>query len=256
MTQKRSLLHACIRSQIVLSQLFDRLLPIRYRVDGSEDFRTSFVTQYLRDHLTVYDVGGGKNPLFTSEMKHRLSLRIIGLDIDQRELDLAPPDIYDGCICADITRYVGNEDADLVLCHTLLEHVENVEAAFAGIASLLKPGGILLVFVPSRHALYAKLNLFIPETMKKRLLYTIFPQTVEHQGFRSYYDRCTPHEFERLAGQHGLAVVSKQVYFLSGYFSFCFPFYLLWRLWILFFHYIAGDQAAETFAMALKKIPA
>ena len=49
MGQKRSLFHACIHSQVVLSQLFDRLLPIRYRVDGSEDFRTSFVGRYLRD---------------------------------------------------------------------------------------------------------------------------------------------------------------------------------------------------------------
>jgi 2-polyprenyl-6-hydroxyphenyl methylase/3-demethylubiquinone-9 3-methyltransferase len=256
MTPKKSLFYACIRSQVVLSELFDRLLPGHYRVDGSEDFRTSFVPRYLRDHLTVYDVGGGKNPLFTPELKRHLSLRIVGLDIDQHELDSAPPDIYDGRICADITRYAGNAEADLALCHTLLEHVEDVDAAFAGMASLLKPGGMLLVFVPSRHALYAKLNLLIPENIKKCLLYAVFPQTTKHQGFKSYYDRCTPREFEQLAGQHGLEVVAKQVYFLSGYFSFCLPLYMLWRLWIICFHAIAGEQAAETFAMALRRIPA
>ena len=56
-----------------------------------------------------------------------------------------------------------------------------------------------------------------------------------------------------MAAAHGLEVAERRLYFRSGYFSFFFPFYLLWRLWIFGFRAVAGDQAAETFAFAFRK---
>ena len=250
---RRQILRKFIHTQIYLAQSFDKILPGDYRIDGSHEFQTSFVPKYLKNHFKVYDIGGGKNPIITLTLKQQLAITFVGLDIDQQELDQAPTGVYDESICADITQHKGKGDADLVICHALLEHVNDVDAAFAGIASILKPGGIAVIFVPSRNALYARLNLLLPETIKKYLLYVIFPQTRSHQGFVSYYDRCTPKDFVYIAKHHGLEMIAKELYFVSSYFAFFFPLYILWRIWVLFFHILAGDQAAETFSMAFRK---
>ncbi len=71
-----------------------------------------------------------------------------GLDIDKEELIQAPEGSYDEIICTDITKYRGNLEADIVICQALLEHVKGVENAFMAISSILKPGGLALIFVP------------------------------------------------------------------------------------------------------------
>jgi SAM-dependent methyltransferase len=242
-----------INSQIYLSTLFDKVLPERFRVDGHEDFMASFAPKYLRPHLKVYDVGGGKIPYIDHRRKAELGLAVVGLDIDREELRRAPRGAYDEMICADITRFKGGGDADLIICQAMLEHVKDVEGAFAAMASILKPGGKALLFVPSRNAIYARLNLVIPEGMKRKILFAIFPAFRSCGGFPAYYDRCTPRQFHLLAERHGLEVEEERAYFITCYFSFFFPAYFVWRIWILLFHLIAGDQAAESFSMALRK---
>ncbi len=249
-----NMMQSLINTQIWLSRTFDKLLPEKYRIDGNQDFIRSFVPQYLKPNLKIYDIGGGKNPYLSLEKKTELGATIVGLDIDANELQHAPQGIYDEVVCADITNYKGHQDADLVICQALLEHVKDVEKAFASIASILKPGGIALIFVPSRNALYARLNLLLPQTIKKQLLHTIYPHTKRLQGFPSYYDRCTPKDFHTLAKQYQFDLQEERFYFISSYFSFFFPAYLLWRIWILGFHLLFGTQSAETFSMALKKI--
>ena len=235
------------------SRGFDRLFPVKYRIDGNRDFLDYFVPPYLVSGYCVYDVGAGKQPYLTADVKRALKLTLTGVDIDQDELDRAPPGIYDKTICADIGQYKGAGDADLVICQALLEHVRNVDGAFAAIASILKPGGRALIFVPSRNALYARLNLLLPQAFKKRLLHAVYPKTREGQGFPSFYDQCTPRDFRRLAQQHDLIVEKERFYYISSYFAFFVPLYILWRLWILGYHGLAGEQAAETFCMALVK---
>lgn len=248
----KSVIRKFIQANINLSQRFDLILPKKYRTDGNRYFIEKFAPSYLQSSQTVYDIGGGKNPYISQETKHNLKLKIIGLDIDQDELNRAPVDAYDKTICADVTEFRGQSDADLIICQALLEHVKNVDHAFAAIASILKPGGLALIFVPSRNALYARINLLLPQSLKEKILYTI-SKTRESQGFPSYYDQCTPRDFRRLAKKHNLGVEKESFHYISSYFSFFFPLYLLWRLWIFGFHVFAGEQAAETFCVALKK---
>ena len=243
-----------VRSQRALSRAFDHLLPSKYRKDGNRDYIVSFVPAYLRNGMTVYEIGGGKSPLTDLERKRAMGLTVVGIDIDQAELSLAPPGAYDKAICTDICDYRGEGDADLVICQAVLEHVHDVGAAFECIASVLKPGGVALLFTPSRNALFAQLNRVLPQNAKKSILYGIAPQTRAMQGFRAYYDRCTPRDFRRLAKANGLVVKEERFYYISSYFACFFPAYVLWRAWILLSKLLIGDQAAETFSMALKKL--
>jgi 2-polyprenyl-6-hydroxyphenyl methylase/3-demethylubiquinone-9 3-methyltransferase len=203
--------------------------------------------------MTVYDVGGGKTPFLSPEEKRRLRLRVVAIDVDKGELARAPHGSYDEAVCADICSYVGSQDADVVICQALLEHVPDVEQALRSLVGIAKPGGHVLVFVPSRNAAFARLNLVLPEWLKRRVLFTIWPAAAEKQGFQAYYDRCTPRQFHDLAASFGLVVQSERHYFTSAYFKFCFPLHLAWRIWMAAFYVIRGNEAAETFVVALHR---
>jgi len=244
---------AFIDANIWLSNGFDQLLPAKFRVDGNRHFVESFAPRFLSEGQRVFDIGGGKNPFISVDRKQELGLTVVGLDIQQEQMARAPAGAYDETIRADISRFRGEADADLVICQALLEHVKDAGGAFEAIASMLKPGGRALIFVPSRHAAFARLNLLLPQKLKEWLLFSIYPQTRRNQGFVSYYDRCTPRGFGLLGERNGLVIEEAEYYFVSSYFRFFFPAYLIWRLWLLGFYAVAGNQAAETFSMALHK---
>jgi 2-polyprenyl-3-methyl-5-hydroxy-6-metoxy-1,4-benzoquinol methylase len=234
------------------SSRFDRLLPPELRVDGRTDFATSFVPEYLATGMSVYDVGGGKSPFVSVETKRRLRLTVIGLDIDASELVHAPEGSYDGVICTDICRYRDSHDADVIICQSVLEHVADTANAVRGIASALKPGGVALVFVPSSKAWFARLNRILPQAAKGKILFAIFPEKRHTHGFPALYDRCTLADFYSHAAGASLIVEQRRAYFASSYFSFFLPLYVIWRLWILYSRHFYGEQAAETFAVALR----
>ncbi len=242
-----------VESQKQLSRAVDSHLPRELWVDGNRDFVDVVVPRYLSPSLTVYDVGGGKHPLVSAEAKRNLALRVIGLDIDERELKRAPAGCYDEIVVADLSSYRGRGDADLVICQALLEHVKNTDGAIAAIGSLLKPGGVALLFVPSKNAPFARLNRALPEALKRALLFSIFPGSSEGHGFPAYYDRCTPGDMEAMAERHGLRVRDLNAYYQSTYFSFFFPLYVAWRAWTIFGKNVIGAQAAETFTVVLER---
>jgi 2-polyprenyl-6-hydroxyphenyl methylase/3-demethylubiquinone-9 3-methyltransferase len=118
---------------------------------------------------------------------------------------------------------------------------------------LLKPGGILLVFTPSRNTLYARLNLVLPEQVKRKMLSTFFGEKADHLGFPAKYDRCTPRDFRRFISNQNLEIEQLNTYYISSYFSVVFPLYVIWRLWILVYRALAKEQAAETFTVIARK---
>jgi len=247
------LLRQFLESQIRWSYAVERRLAPELTTDGYSDFAKRLVPAYLEARQVVYDVGGGKRPYISREQKSALGLTIVGVDISQAELDRAPEGVYDRTICADVSRLRGSQDADLLICLAVLEHVGDVARAFDSIASCLKPGGRALIFVPSRNAPFARLSLLIPEGLKRRMLYYVFPQSRGHQGFPSYYDHCTPRHFAKLATKAGLRVEEEKLYFVSTYFHALFPAYLIWRLSKQLIYLFSRRAAAETFAMVLSK---
>jgi SAM-dependent methyltransferase len=249
-----NLTRALINNQIHLSRAFDRLLADRYRIDGWHDFTDNVVPGYLREKATIYDVGGGSLPYLDHSTKEEYNLRVVGLDIDAVELAGAPSGIYDERICADVTSYQGEENADLVICRCVLEHVSNVERALSAIGSIMRPGGKALIFTPSRNAWFARINLMLPKRLRHNILFFLYPEATDgHSGFPPVYHNCTPKHFRRAADDAGLEVEATKLYFTSEYFSFFLPLHVAWRLWLMAFRLLAGEQAAEMFAMVLAK---
>jgi len=247
-----------IGQQAALSRDFDRkFLPARFLIDGNSDYLKDFLPKLLaktRSGAAIYDVGCGKNPALTLAEKHSLKATITGVDLSRGELLRAPAGILDECIEADICGFRGKRDGDLVLCQAVLEHVPDVDGAFAAMASMLREGGLVMLFVPSRNAVFARLNNLLPQSVKHALLHGIFTKTRRDQGFPSYYNLCTPRDFRALAAKHGFVVEEIRTYYKSSYFTFFFPLYLVWRAWILLFESMSGEQAAETFCMKLRRV--
>lgn len=250
----RDVLRAAIGWNIRVSKAVDHLLPELYRVDGNRYFVDSFFRRFLHPGQKVYDLGGGRHPAIPADLKRQLGLFVVGLDISAEELAGAPEGVYDATVCADITVFMGDGCGDVAICQSLLEHVASTDSTFRAITSVLKDGGTALLFAPSRNAVFARLNLMLPESLKRRVLFALFPSARGSQGFRSYYDRCTPREFERMAATHGLEVVERHLFYCSSYFTFFFPLHVIWRIWIIFFRSLSKENAAETFVYALRRM--
>jgi 2-polyprenyl-6-hydroxyphenyl methylase/3-demethylubiquinone-9 3-methyltransferase len=226
------------------------LLPDQWRVSHGREFSKRVVPELLRPGMNVWDVGCGSRPMISRETKRDLGLTITGIDIDAGELDMMGPGLCDRTITADVCEFFGDESADLVICRTVLEHVHDVDRAFAGLVSMLRPCGTLAICVPCRNAPFARLNLLLPERTKRRLLFGIWPHKGDgHTGFPARYHRCTPRYFTTLAERHRLRVVELSAHWWSNYFTFFLPVWALWRLWQVCARTHAGDNACEGFVL-------
>lgn len=247
------ILQKFVGKQVAWSRMIERSLPAYCVVDGNRQFQEQLVPAHLRSGLVIYDVGGGKQPYLSPAQKRTLNARVIGIDIDPDELARAPEGAYDEAITADIAATRGRGDADLVICQAMLEHVRDTDGAIGSIASILRPGGEALIFVPCRNALFARLNLLLPERVKRGLLFRLYPRMAHAQGFPSFYRNCTPAALSGLARKHGLEVAEVRTYWKSEYFYAFFPAYLAWRSWLLLARAFGRENACETFTMTLRK---
>jgi SAM-dependent methyltransferase len=112
--------------------------------------------------LTVLDVGGGTGgfavPL--AELGHRVTVvdpspdALAALERRAGEVGVAVTAVQgDATDLADATADVASRGgADLVLCHGVLEHVDDPGSALAAIAGVLRPGGLLSLLAANRNA--------------------------------------------------------------------------------------------------------
>jgi 2-polyprenyl-6-hydroxyphenyl methylase/3-demethylubiquinone-9 3-methyltransferase len=246
----RTLINANVR----LSRLIDSLLPPRVREDGHTWFIEELLPRAFQKGITLYDLGGGSRPCISRVDKERYNMTVVGLDVSAEELAAAPPGIYDRMIVVDLCKFVGHGEADAVICQAVLEHVPDTPQAMRAIASALRAGGRAFIFAPSANALFARLNLALPENVKRQLLFAFFPQKAEgHDGFKAYYNHCTPRQIEVLAEENQLEVEERRLFWVSSYFTIFTPAFVLWRFWQLLAYLAFRDNAAEFFVYILQK---
>lgn len=243
-----------IDANVKLSRSVDAMLPMFLRRDGNNTFIAEVLPRSVDFGDLVYDVGGGSRPFITVHDKNRLGLTVVGFDIDPAELGAAPLGLYDRTVVADLCDFEGVSEADVTICQATLEHVKDTSAAVRALASTIKPGGRIYIFAPSRNALFARLNRILPERLKRKLLFFFFPEKAKgHDGFKAYYDRCSPSEIEQLAVANDLVVEERFLFWTSSYFFVFTPAFLVWRVCQAVNYMILGTNAAETFIYVLRK---
>lgn len=230
-----------------------RFVSERLRRDGHKDFLSAVVPALIRPGITIADVGGGKRPFLTAKQKRKLGCTVIGIDIDAAELAAAPRGAYDRTIATDICATPLDLEADLVICSAVLEHVRDARGALANIMRLVRPGGRVAAFLPCRNAPFAVLNRVLPERMKQRLLFRMFPKLDGRAGFPAHYDMATPARYRRWAETNGVIVEDLRTYHSSGYFHAFLPAYLLWRAWSASAAVLLPNHAPESFAVVFRR---
>jgi len=83
---------------------------------------------------------------------------------------------------ADLAELAGEQSADLVLCHSVLEYVDSPAAAMAAIATVLRPGGVVSVLAASAVAAVVHRALAGRFADAQRLLADITPAAVAAAG--------------------------------------------------------------------------
>lgn len=243
----------CIRSNRSWSQKLDTLLdPHGLRGDGALDFKSA-IRSALRPGIVVMDVGGGKNPIISSDLKTSLRLRTVGVDISQAELKAAPPGCYDQIICGDITAAVTLPEVDLVISRSVTEHVSDPSAMYLNIFRVLRPGGFVVAYVPNKFAPYALVNAAIPNRFSKVLLSLFHWETKEETGFPVRYNRCYPSSFEDLLLGVGFRVVRFHLSYRSEYCNFFAPLHAAELAWQLFTSRLKLRNLCEGFTIVAQK---
>jgi ubiquinone/menaquinone biosynthesis C-methylase UbiE len=207
---ERRLAHA----QVNLTEIYNAIVAERMRA--------------LPPGSVVVDVGGGRSCAFA---RHRASgdgVRLIGVDVSADEL--AHNEDVDEKIVADVVEGlpIGDREADLVVSHSVVEHLADSDAYVAEAARALKPGGLLINTLPSKYAPFSLINRVLPERAKARLLQLVFPWSEGVLGYRTYYDNCSYRAMRRVHQRHGFELVDSRVsYYQSSYFAPVLPAYLI-----------------------------
>ena len=110
------------------------------------------------DPLDVLDIGGGTGGLAVriGELGHRVTVvdpspdALAALDRRAREHDVAVTGRQGDL--SSLLDVVGPDTADLVLCHGVLEVVDDPAVALATLARVVRPGGVLSLLVAQRYA--------------------------------------------------------------------------------------------------------
>lgn len=222
------------------------------RADGSQQFPLH-LQRVLRPGLRVIDLGSGRHPSISAAEKRRLGLHVIGVDVSREELDAAPPASWDEMVCDSAETFVRPGEADLVISRALVEHVPNPVSMFRSVHASLKPGGETLHFIPNRNALFAVLNRMLPHEAKRKLLYTLYPMSRNHLGFRAYYRRCSPAAIRTLLGGIGFRDVTVTPYFSSNYFVALFPAHAAMVSWQVAMQQLGAEELCESFVVHARK---
>ncbi len=137
----------------------------------------------------------------------------------------------------------------MVICEAVLEHVKNNTQAIKNISELTANKGTIALFIPSRYALFAVINRWLPESIKRKLLFSIFPGTEHAQGFPAYYNQCTSKKITRLLEDNNVVIQKVINYYHCTYFSFFLPAHILWRLYQLISYGLLRSRASESFSI-------
>lgn len=145
------------------------------------------------DITRICDIGGGANPLLSTEEIYEYGLEYTVLDVSTKELSKAPKE-YDK-IQADIADPKLSIDTkyDLVCSQFLAEHISNAKVFHTNIFNLLKDKGHAFHYFPTLYNLPFFTNLVLPEDLSGSILLFSQPNRIKegkHGKFPAYYDWC------------------------------------------------------------------
>lgn len=115
---------------------------------------------YYEQRARIVDIGGGTGGFAVRLASQGHAVTVVDPSpdalaaLDRRAAEGDVSDLVTGVQgdLADLADHVEDADADVVLCHGVLEVAPDPEAGLRAIADVLRPGGLLSLLVAQRHA--------------------------------------------------------------------------------------------------------
>jgi SAM-dependent methyltransferase len=175
--------------------------------------------------VDVCEMGGGRDPIFSSGEAEARNLNLIVNDIDAGELALTPAGLKTACfdIAGDLSEIGGQGDLyEMMFSRMVFEHIDGTPKAWANMHRLLKPGGIGLCFFPTLYSWPFLLNHIIPESASRAIVHRLFPSRADEGDdpkFPALYDHCVSSERKlgRLLRETGFSDVHIMPFWGHGY---------------------------------------
>ncbi len=250
------LLKRFVRANRALSK---RLVP--YLPQAANDPRRAYAAVVAarmngpRDATVVVDVGGGKRCDFSDLRAPDANVKIVAVDIAPEELE--HNDDVDEKRVADVTKGLPfvDEEADLIVSRSVLEHLRDVESFVVEANRVLKPGGYFIHLLPSKYSPVSLANRLLPNRVAKKILHFAIPGSPGRLGFPAYYDRCHPSAMEKVLARNGFEIEEMHLGFHQrDYFDFAFPLFLMNALYeLLVFRLRRRELCAVMLVVARKQ---
>jgi SAM-dependent methyltransferase len=185
----------------------------------------------------IVDIGAGRTTPYAKNLSGG-SRELIGIDLLKDDLDA------NHLLTHRIVHNVMNDglpsaahNAGLITSRMVLEHLSDLERFAQETHDALAPGGWTIHLFAGRYSLFAILNRLLPESISRRVLFALRPESVEVGGFRTYYNHTNALAAEVVFRDAGLVDIRTEVsYQVSQYFRFFFPLFVLARLWETVLH--------------------
>ena len=166
---------------------------------------------------TVYDLGGGANPVLPERSIAAHDIRYIVVDPSEEELALAPPAYTKLHGDPSSPRFHPSEPGDVVLTRFVLEHVRDPETFHRNVFELLSPGGRAIHFFSTLYSPPFLINRVLPDVLTRSIVGSLQPERElggRHRKFPALYRWC------RGPTRRQLRRFTDLGYEINGYFGF------------------------------------
>jgi SAM-dependent methyltransferase len=203
----------------------------------------------------IVDIGAGRTTPYAAAISSDSS-KLIGVDVLREDLEaneaLAQRIVRDVLIDG-IPQEA--HDAGLITSRMVLEHIPDLDRFAREVHDALAPGGQTIHLFAARYSLFAVLNRLMPESISRRILFALRPESVEVGGFPTFYHKTHATAAESVFRRAGLVNVETEVsYEVSQYFHFFFPLFVLARTWETMLHRL-GLKDLGSFVLLVAKRP-
>jgi 2-polyprenyl-3-methyl-5-hydroxy-6-metoxy-1,4-benzoquinol methylase len=148
---------------------------------GERDFWSNVKTKLILDMIegkNILDVGCGACTL--SKILLEKSYNVTVIDSDEKAVEIAKKKGLRG-FKADIADWKTNTKFDCVIASDVLEHIDDDKRVIKKIYAILKPGGCLIINVPSYKFLFGKHDIYLGH--KRRYSDGELKAKLEESGF-------------------------------------------------------------------------
>ncbi len=160
----------------------------------------------LRPDATVLEIGCGRSAPVLSTMKGQAG-RLIGIDVVEFTAEDPALELWRGDVTA--MTQIADGSVDLAFSRSVMEHIEDVDRAYAEISRVLAPGGTYVFLTPNFWDYASLISWVVPNALHGRIVRATEGRE-EEDVFPTHYRSNTGRAIRRLSSGAGLSVQSLQ----------------------------------------------